>query len=168
MAYTRSYQYETSPRKLKPEYEPIRRTYPKKSTARKISRKEEAKQIKLMYRRILMYIAIGFIGLFVISYRYSLIDDTHKELKQKEARLAVIEKETTQLQANIESSLNLTKIEQEAKDLLGMQKLSAEQKIYVTLPKTDHVETSSEEVKLSTSDENWLIAIINKIAQNFK
>lgn len=168
MAYTRAYQYETSPRKLKPEYEPIKRTYPKKSTARRMNRKEQAKEVKAMYRSVLMYVAIGFIGLFIISYRYSLIDDTYKELKKEEAKLAVLEKETTQLQANIESSLNLTKIEQEAKDLLGMQKLSAEQKIYVTLPKTDHVETSSEEIKAVTSDENWLIAIINKIAKNFK
>ena len=28
------YQYETSPRKLKPEYKPIKKQYPKKSTAR--------------------------------------------------------------------------------------------------------------------------------------
>ena len=32
MAYR--YQYETSPRKLQPEYEPIKKTYPKKSSAR--------------------------------------------------------------------------------------------------------------------------------------
>ena len=32
--YKNNYMYETSPRKLKPEYEEIKRRYPKKSTAR--------------------------------------------------------------------------------------------------------------------------------------
>ena len=33
------YQYETSPRKLEPEYRPIRKAYPKKSTAKKRNKK---------------------------------------------------------------------------------------------------------------------------------
>jgi len=168
MAYTRAYQYETSPRKLKPEYEPVKRTYPKKSTARRISRVEEAKKLKAMYRKITMYVAICFIGLFVISYRYSLIDDTHKELKQEEAKLALLEKETTQLEANIESSLNLKKIEEDARTMLGMSEPSAEQKVYISLPKTDHIETSTEEVKSNASEENWFLTLINKITKNFK
>ncbi|MDE5831171.1 MAG: hypothetical protein K2H53_06175 [Clostridia bacterium] len=168
MAYTRAYQYETSPRKLKPNYEPLKKEYPKRSTARRVSKREEAKRTKTMYQRIIMYIAIGFIGLFIISYRYSLIDDTYKTLKEEQAKLKMLEKETKQLEANIESSISSTEIEQKARELLGMQELSAEQKIYVTLPKTDHIEASSEEVKSSISDENWLIAIINKIAKNFK
>ena len=32
MAYNNRYQYETSPRKLQPEYEPIKKKYPKKNT----------------------------------------------------------------------------------------------------------------------------------------
>ena len=168
MAYDRYYQYDTNPRKLKPEYEPIKRTYPKKSTARKTNRKEEAKTSKAMHRKAIFYIAIGFAALFVISYRYSAIDDTYAMLKEKKADLAVLEKETKQLEANIESSLNLTKIEQDAKDLLGMQKLSPEQKVYVTLPKTDHVETSSDEIKSSDLNRNWIMEIINKIVQSFK
>lgn len=168
MAYTRAYQYETSPRKLKPEYERIKRTYPKKTTARRISREQEAKRLKVLYRRIIMYVVIGFIGLFIISYRYSLIDDTHKALKQEETKLAMLKKETTQLEANIESSLNLKKIEEEARNQLGMRELSAEQKVYVSLPKTDHIETSSDTVITSESKENWFMDLINKIAKSFR
>ena len=62
----------------------------------------------------------------------------------------------------------MTKIEEEAKNQLGMQKLSAEQKVYVTLPKTDHVEASSEEVKSSDLSGNWIMDIVNKIVQSFK
>lgn len=168
MAYNRYYQYETSPRKLEPEYEPIKKTYPKKSTARKVNNHEEVKKSKALKRKVVVYIAICFAALFVISYRYSMIDDTYASLKEQKSKLATIEKETTQLEANIESSLNLTKIEQEAKDLLGMQKLSPEQIIYVTLPKTDHVETSSEEIKSNETSNNWITEIINKVMEIFK
>ena len=168
MAYNRVYQYETSPRKLEPEYEPIKREYPRKSTARRINRKEQEKIKKSMQRKIMIYVAIGFAALFIISYRYSSIDDTYALLKDKKSELAVIEKETTQLEANIENSINLTTIEQEAKERLGMQKLSPEQVVYVALPKTDHVEANSEEVKSTDLEENWFMKIINKIIQEFK
>ena len=168
MAYNRIYQYETSPRKLEPEYEPIKRQYPKKSTAKRVNRKEQAQIKKSVQRKVIFYVAMGFIALFIISFRYSTIDDTYALLKDKKAELAIIEKETTQLEANIENSLNLTTIEQEAKEKLGMQKLSPEQVVYVALPKTDHVEVNSEEVKSTDLEENWFIKIINKIIQEFK
>lgn len=168
MAYNRTYQYETSPRKLQPEYEPIKKEYPKKSTARRTSRKEQAKLTKAMYKKMVCYIVIGFIGLFIISYRYSMIDDTHGELTKKRAELLAVEKETLQLEANLESNLNLTKIEEEATNLLGMKKLSAEQTVYVTLPKTDHVEVSSEEIKSSKNSDNWFLSIIDKIVKSFQ
>ena len=168
MGYNKYYQYDTNPRKLKPEYEPVKREYPKKSTAKRVSRREEAIRTKKLHRKVVTYIAICFSALFIISYRYSVIDDTHAVLKDKKSELAVLEKETAQLEANIESTLNLTKIEEEAKNQLGMQKLSAEQKVYVTLPKTDHVEASSEEVKSSDLSGNWIMDIVNKIYQSFK
>ncbi len=168
MAYNRVYQYETSPRKLEPEYERPQKKYPKKSTARKISKHEEAKKKKKLQKRIIAYIAICFSALFVISYRYSAIDDTYDALKKEQSKLALLEKETTQLEVNLENSLNLTTIEQEAKEKLGMKKLSPEQIVLVTLPKTDHVESSSEQVKSSDLEENWFMKIIHKISKNFK
>ena len=49
------YQYETSPKKLQPEYEPIKKKYPKKSTvskktmaAQKQAKVAQAKNIKIM------------------------------------------------------------------------------------------------------------------------
>ena len=46
-----------------------------------------------------------------------------------------------------------------------MQKLTAEQKVYVSLPKTDYVETSSDEVEDSNTSSNWIMQIINKIIE---
>lgn len=167
MSYNR-YQYETSPRKIRPEYEPIKRTYPKKSTARNTKKVAKPAPKKTSQAKILLYVAVGFVALFVISYRYAVIDKTYSNLKEKKAELGAIEKETAQLEANIESSLKLTTIEEEAKEKLGMQKLSPEQTIYVTLTKSDYVETSSEEIKESNKKSNWFVEIINKIMDTLK
>lgn len=166
MAYNR-YQYETSPRKLKPEYEPIKRTYPKKSTARNVKKQQKTKT-KINQAKIILYVAIGFAALFVISYRYAMIDKTYSNLKEKKTELGLIEKETAQLEANIESNLKLTTIEQEAQEKLGMQRRSPEQTVLVTLPKTDYVETSSEQIKENEKNTNWFVEIINKIMDTLK
>ena len=59
---TNRYQYETSPRKLQPEYTPVKKRYPKKSTAKKVSvkaqtRKQEVKKSNL---KVILYIACGY------------------------------------------------------------------------------------------------------------
>ena len=63
----------------------------------------------------------------------------------------------------IENSLNLSNIEQQAKDLLGMQKLTNRQTEYVNLPKTDYIEAASEQVIIEENAgffktiKNWFI-----------
>ena len=166
MAYNR-YQYETSPRKLKPEYDELKKSYPKKSTARKTNNKKQEKTKQINQAKILMYIAIGFAALFFISYRYAVLDNTYAELKSLKSQLASVKKETAQLEANIESSLQLTTIEEEAKEQLGMQKRTNEQTVLLTLPKTDYIESSSEEIK-EESNLNWFMQIINKIMESLK
>lgn len=168
MAYNSSrYQYETSPRKVKPEYETPKRTYAKKSTAKKTESKREykAKTKPISQAKVLLYVAIGFVALFVISYRYAVIDKTYSNLQGLKTELGTIQKETAQLEANIESSLKLTTIEEEAKEKLGMKKLTDDQIVWLTLPKTDYIESSSEEIKESKTNQNWFMIIINKIVE---
>ena len=116
MAYNSRYQYETSPRKLQPEYRPERKKYPKKSTARKtakpkkVTAKQTNGQIKMM-----AYVAIGFMILFAISYRNSIINEKFSEIKTLKSDLSAIQKENEQLEVNIENGLNLQTVEQSAK-----------------------------------------------------
>ncbi len=170
MAYNH-YQYETSPRKLQPEYEPrVRKKYPKKSTARKIQTNQRTKkQIKPKEKRklkkevkIIIYIAVGFAILFAISYRNSVINEKFAEIKTLKSNLASIQKENEQLEVSIENSLNLKTIEQSATELLGMKKLEKSQSIYINLPKQDYVEPASEEV-ITKQNSNWLEKIISFI-----
>lgn len=164
MAYQRynGYQYETSPRKLQPEYEPYRKQanpYKKKktSTIKKVNKGSNKKvKAKLKPRaKLVLYIAIGFAILFGISYRNSLITESFNEKEALKKDLSSIQKENEQLKVNIESSLNLNNIEQMAKEKLGMQKLTNNQKIYVNLPKKDYIEIASEEVVIEEKLNIW-------------
>lgn len=157
MAYNR-YQYETSPRKLQPEYRPQPKKYPKKTTARKTKetskkevnkkqkqKKKEKRELKIEVK-VIAYVAIGFTILLAISYRNSVINEKFTQNKSLKSNLATIQKENEQLEVSIESSLNLKTIEQSAKEVLGMQKLEKSQTVYINLPKQDYIQPASEEI----------------------
>lgn len=161
---TNRYQYETSPRKLQPEYEPIKKQYPKKSTAKKT-----AKNIKVKKRsnpKILLYIGAIFIMLFAVSYRNALIAQKYNEIKGLKSKLSEVEKENKQLEVNIESKTNLGAMEEKASKDLGLKKLDDSQTVYVSLDKQDYVESATENVKMQENT-NWFENIINKIKNVF-
>ena len=158
------YEYETSPRKLKPEYEPngrrkkINKTT-KKHLASKKSKVNEYSKKKVKY---IVGILFAFIILLTISYRYSLINTRFNEKESLKSSLAEIQKQNAQLNLNIEKSTNINNIEQQAKEKLGMKKLDNNQKVYVSLPKEDYVESSTEEVQ-TEEEQTWWEALINDL-----
>ena len=163
------YQYETSPRKLEPDYTPVRkRKPPKKSTAKKkvTNKQKKVKELKRRQRRTVCYILIGFAILFAISYRSSQIDETFTRIQNLRGQMTELERESTQLEIAIASSTNLTNIEQQARELLGMQNLNSNQIIYVELPKTDHIEPASEVI--ITESTSGFRRIMNGLMNIFK
>lgn len=164
------YQYETSPRKLEPEYAPKKNTYKgKKSTARKTEEKTNKKKLqeeRKKQRKTIMYIALIFSVLFAISYRNAQIDESFEKVQDSKKELAAVEKENSQLELAIESSLNLSNVEQQAKELLGMQKLTNKQIVYVELEKGDHIESAAESVKIE--EQTLFSKIINTVKSLFK
>ena len=154
------YQYETSPRKLEPEYTPVKNPYKKKkTTARKVQTTNKNKVIK--------YIAIGFLIIFGISLRNSQIDENFAKIQDLKSELAEVEKQNAQLEVAIENGMNLNNLEQEAKTQLGMQKLNSKQTKYMTLPKNDYIEPASEEVVIDEKESPFKV-IINTIKNIFK
>lgn len=162
------YQYETSPRKIRTEYEPLKKRTAKKSSVSTVnaSKKNSTKVKKVQKVKIVFFILIAFLAFFTISYRNAIIDTKHAEIKDLKNKLALVEKENEQLEASIESRLNLKTIQEEAETMLGMKKLSNDQINYVNLPKVDFVEASSEEVKIEES--NYFTKIINFIKNLIK
>ena len=167
------YQYETSPRKLEPEYAPKKNNYKgKKSTARKTIKKEnkiDKKKIqeeRRQHRKMIMYVILAFSILFAISYRNAQIDENFEKVQDYKKELAAVEKENSQLELAIESNLNLSNIEQQAKELLGMQKLTNQQIVYVNLEKDDHIESVAESVNIE--EESFIDKVINTVKSLFK
>ena len=164
-----NYQYETSPRKLKPEYEPKksnnqRKKYEEQLKINQKQRKEAIKMEKKKHNKNVAFIMAIFLILLAISYRSSLINEKFSAIQKDKATLSALQKTNDQLEVSIESSLNLKNIEETAKEKLGMQKLENDQKVYVNLDKKDYVEASTEDIDITTEENtNWFMKIINKI-----
>ena len=84
--------------------------------------------------------------LFLVLLRNSQISESFSKIQALKAEMTSIQKENDQLEISIQNSLNINNIEKEAKELLGMQKLTNKQTLYINLPKKDYVEHRAEEV----------------------
>lgn len=161
---TSGYQYETSPRKLEPEYRPEKNPYSKKKSGalknKDVKQKEKPRNQVKERLKLVINIAMIFSALFVISYRNSKINESFNKNADLKQSLAVTQKENEQLQVNIENSLNLSNIEKIAKEKLGMQKLDNSQKVYVSLPKKDYIEPAVEKVTIE-ENQNIFQKILN-------
>ncbi len=171
-----SYQYETSPKKLKPEYDSNKKMKPqykkkttakknKKSTTSKKKQEEMKKQKKALAKAkfgIIWKSVLLFAILFLVLFRNSEISESFSKIQSLKAEITAIQKENDQLEISIQNSLNINNIEKEAKELLGMQKLTNKQTIYINLPKKDYVEHRAEEVSIK-EEKNFFKNIIDKI-----
>ena len=161
------YEYETSPKKIE---EPRKKTKKEAKQKKikivkevprqevKVSKEQRKKQIKMT-----VWIAIIFLALLTISYRNSQINIKFNEIQNQKKELAALEKENEQTEINIENNLNLSNIEKEAKERLGMEKLTNKQTVYVTLPKKDYIESASEKVVIEEEEESWFKKILDLI-----
>lgn len=165
-SYNSRYEYETSPRKLEPYYAPNKKTTQTKKQNKKNTVKKQKEELKLK-AKIVMYLIVAFGLLFAISFRNAKIDENFEKVQTLKSELAAIEKENSQLEVSIESNLNLTNLEQQARNLLGMQKLTNKQTEFVTLPKTDYIEVASEQVVIEENN-SLFKTIADYITQLFK
>ena len=158
------YQYETSPRKLEPDYKTekkrqnirVVRDLPKQEV--KISKEQKRK-----HRKATLLVLAIFGLLLTISYRNTQINEKFNEMQNLKTELASLQKENEQLQVTIENSLNFSNIEKQAKEKLGMQKLTNKQTVYVSLPKKDYIEPATEKVEISDNNKNWFEKFVDKI-----
>lgn len=162
------YQYETSPRKLEPSYRPSKKRNLKvvkqsqKQKNVKVSSHERKKQLKMT-----LTIVAVFAILLTISYRNSQINEKFNKVQTLKRELSSLQKENEQLKVGIENSLNNNYIEQQAKEKLGMKKLTNKQTVYMTLPKKDYVESPSEKVVIEEEKEkNWFEKLVDTIFNN--
>ncbi len=182
------YQFDTNPRKLKPEYpkprkEPVKRKVSqtsRKQTSRKTgttnstkrktpvkkSKKDEIKAQKILAAKtkfsIFVKCALLFAIIFLMLFRNSQISESFSKIQTLKTSITKTQKENDQIEINIQNSMNSNNLEQKAKDLLGMQKLTNKQIVYISIPKKDYVEYKSEEIILD-EEKGFLENIIDKI-----
>lgn len=165
------YQYETSPRKLEPEYSPVTKKYPKKSvTPRNKNKTKNISKASIIRRKdqfkLIAAVLIVFSAVLTMSYRNSQIDESFSKTEELKEKYMAIEKENDQMKVDIENSLNYNNVEQQAKELLGMQKLSNKQTVYVNLPKKDYIQPATETVLIEKND-GFINTVINKFKSIF-
>jgi len=155
------YQYDTNPRKIQTEEQMPRKNKTRKKSGLKVVKEmpkqqvEVSKEQKRKHVKLTMFAILAFTVLLAISYQNSQITVKFNEMQDQKKKLATIEKENEQLEINIENNLNIKNIEKEAKEKLGMEKLTNKQTVYVTLPKKDYVESATEKVVLK-ENKTWL------------
>ena len=171
-----NYQYETSPRKIEPDYKVKRKTKIKSKQNKKVVPKKAKKKYiserKIMQKaetkgkiRICAYILLVFSIFLAVSYRNTQISQEFSAIQGLKENSQEIQKENEQLEMSIQSSVNKSNIEDAAKQL-GMQKLNNSQKIYIQLEKKDYIESSAEEVIMQET--SWIDNIKNLIMSIFR
>ena len=102
----------------------IKNTKKQKSKQVKTRNKvQKAVKNKTIRAKVVVYVLLIFSALLVVSYRNSQITEKFTEVKNMKNDLAKVQKENEQLEASIESSINLKTIQQEAESQLGMKKI---------------------------------------------
>lgn len=186
------YQYDTNPRKLKPEYprprkEPVKRktsqtsrkqisrktgttSNTKRKTTAKKSKKDEIKAQKILATKtkfsIFIKCALLFAIIFLMLFRNSQISESFSKIQTLKTSITKTQKENDQIEINIQNSMNSNNLEQKAKDLLGMQKLTNKQIVYISIPKKDYVEYKAEEI-IMEEEKGFFENIIDKIKELF-
>ena len=165
------YQYDTNPRKIQTEEQMPRKNKTRKKSGLKVVKEmpkqqvEVSKEQKRKHVKLTMFAILAFTVLLAISYQNSQITVKFNEMQDQKKKLATIEKENEQLEINIENNLNIKNIEKEAKEKLGMEKLTNKQTVYVTLPKKDYVESATKKVVLK-ENKTWLQKIADWMFPN--
>lgn len=165
------YQYDTNPRKIQTEEQMPRKNKTRKKSGLKVVKEMQKQQVevskeqKRKHVKLTMFAILAFTVLLAISYQNSQITVKFNEMQDQKKKLATIEKENEQLEINIENNLNIKNIEKEAKEKLGMEKLTNKQTVYVTLPKKDYVESATEKVVLK-ENKTWLQKIADWMFPN--
>jgi len=153
----KAYQYETSPKK-------ISQNNTRKPEIKKVSKKTKKKTKSKL--KVFVICLFAFLVSFAIIYKNSKINESFSKIQMLKTEITKLQKENDQLEIGIQNSLNLNNIEQSAKEMLGMEKLTNKQTIYISLPKKDYIEPKIEEVIIEEKT-NIVSSIIEKIKNIF-
>lgn len=144
------YEYGTSPRKYDEYY--YRRPTQKKSSNKSMPKKAIKKksivvqnnaktQNKTVFKpKTIFALCIIFSLAISISSLSSRIEKNDMKISQEKNSIEQIKNENSKLDSQLQRAFSITNLEKQAKEKLGMQKLSKDQIRYVKINKEDYIE----------------------------
>ena len=93
------------------------------------------------------------------------VNQNFNQIQRLKALAVELQKENDQLQVVVQNNLNISSVEQNARDNLGMQKLTSSQIRYVNIDKKDYVSPSVATVKIQ--EDNVFTSIVKFIKNLF-
>ncbi len=128
------------------EAQPVRRKKPQqnKQTVKRNHKQMHSKSKNI--RRMCAIVLVAFSAGFMIS-KFVTVHETQQTIATLEKNLSTMESNTSQQIFDLEQSVDLTEIEQEATTRLGMQRPEKYQTIYVNVKRDDVTEMTAGEVE---------------------
>ena len=155
------YEYETSPRKIQSsKTRSVKVTKNSNKTKKRVVNKNTA---LVNTTKTIIVSMLVFAFLLILCIRYAMLNAKLAAREKLKSNLIEIEKQNDQLKVSIERDMNISNIEQEAKEKLGMQKLTNSQKVYINLDKKDYVKSLQESPK---TEETIISKIIKLFVKN--
>lgn len=102
--------------------------------------KKRLQKLKVARRKLALYMAIVFVALFAILFRYVQIYDLHSEVASQTEKLETVRMENEQTKLTIENMTDKAKIQEYAETQLGLQKMTDTQVVYLNPQKGNYME----------------------------
>lgn len=115
----------------------------KKQAAKK---KTSVRKAKLNFRLIFMILLLSVSAYFMIS-KHVMVFETEQEIQSLEKELSKLESYTSQKVFELEQSVDLTTVEEEATTRLKMQRPEKYQTVYVNIKQDDVTEVTANDVE---------------------
>lgn len=114
-------------------------------------------------RRKVFFGVVSFSVALTIVYRYAMLNNMSMENIKLKKELTELNNANAQLQLIAEQSVNLSYVEQYAKENLGLQKPQNYQIEYINVNKQDLIDN-----KVENENKNWVEEILFNIIEFFK
>lgn len=88
---------------------------------------------------------VAFLALFAVNYYNAKNDDAARMVSEQQSVLAAAREDNALLQSKLDSKVNIGYIEQYATEKLGMTKVGAQQKKYISVNTESLIETAPDE-----------------------
>lgn len=116
-------------------------------------------RIKLVFASLMIFAA-----LFAVNYYKTKLDDITRQVTEQEEQLTAARDDNALLQSKLDSMANIGYIEKYATETLGMSKVAASQKKYISVNTEDLIEVSGDDSDgLFGTVSRWVSAFLEYI-----